>query len=197
MHDSDWAIRINDDTRELYPLPTLPLLASLLAGPFLFRWALLRRTDQRAVRPAREHLRARGPASPISPPPATGRGRMRASAEPVTHIHSQWAHSCGTIAMYGGWLLDKSVQLHRPCHRPVPRPLRAGTRSAAPTSSSASPSSTASSIWRTARGPSSCVIVYCGINPEWFHPPRRRPAGDRPYRVLASGRLVEKKGFAY
>ena len=27
--------------------------------------------------------------------------------ETVTHIHSQWAHSGATVAMYGAWLLDQ------------------------------------------------------------------------------------------
>ena len=45
--------------------------------------------------------------------------------------------------------------------------------------------------------PEQCVIAYCGIDPAVFHPrAATAPADDRPWRILASGRLVEKKGFA-
>ena len=41
-------------------------------------------------------------------------------------------------------------------------------------------------------------VAYCGIEPDWFYPrPEIDTGGDRPYRIVSSGRLVEKKGFSY
>jgi colanic acid/amylovoran biosynthesis glycosyltransferase len=196
MHDSDWAIRINDDTRELYPLPTLPLLASLLAGPFLFggRYfaALLN-----ALFGVREHLRARIAGIAHFAAACHWARTLRQGAEPVTHIHSQWAHSCGTIAMYGGWLLDvpfsftgHATDLFRDRCALEDKIRRADFIVCI------SEFHRSFYLENGAR-PEQLFIVYCGINPEWFHPPNGNAAGDRPYRVLSSGRLVEKKGFAY
>lgn len=196
MHDSDWAVRINDDTRELYPLPPLPLLISLLAGPLLFGGRFFAAMFN-ALFGKREHLRARVAGIAHFAAACHWARRLRSGAEPVSHIHSQWAHSCGTIAMYGGWLLDVPFsftghaadlfrdrcaledKIHRAnfivCISEFHRRfyLENGAR------------------------PEQLFIVYCGINPEWFHPPEQNAGGDRPFRVLSSGRLVEKKGFAY
>lgn len=196
MHDSDWAIRINDGTRELYPLPQLPMLASLLAGPFLFGGRFFGAMFN-ALFGQREHLRARVAGIAHFAAACHWARILRNGAEPVSHIHSQWAHSCGTIAMYGGWLLDVPFsftghaadlfrdrcaledKIHRAdfivCISEFHRGfyLENGAR------------------------PEQLFITYCGINPEWFHPPGEYPGGDRPYRILSSGRLIEKKGFAY
>lgn len=196
MHDSDWAIRINDDTRELYPLPMLPLLASLLAGPFLFggRYfvALLN-----ALFGRREHLRARIAGIAHFAAACHWARTLRQAAEPVTHIHSQWAHSCGTIAMYGGWLLDvpfsftgHATDLFRDRCALEDKIRRADFIVCI------SEFHRSFYLENGAR-PEQLFIVYCGINPEWFHPPGENAAGDRTFRVLSSGRLVEKKGFAY
>lgn len=196
FHGSDWAVRLNQRTRSIYPLPGPALVLSLLLAPLLFRGrffaALLN-----ALFGRREHLRARlGGIAHLAVACHWAR-RMRAAPEPVTHIHSQWIHSCGTVAMYLGWLLDRPFsftghatdlfrdrcalldkieradfivcisEFHRDFY------LKHGAR------------------------PEQCVIAYCGIDPAVFHPrAAAAPVADRPYRILASGRLVEKKGFA-
>lgn len=196
MHDSDWAIRINDDTRELYPLPPLPLLASLLTGPILFgrRFfsALLN-----ALFGQREHLRARVAGIAHFAAACHWARTLRRGAEPVSHIHSQWAHSCGTIAMYGGWLLDvpfsftgHAADLFRDRCALADKIRRADFIVCI--------SGFHRSFYlENGARPEQLVIVYCGINPEWFHPPDGESASNRLYRILSSGRLVEKKGFAY
>ena len=196
FHGSDWAVRLNQRTRSIYPLPGPALVLSLLLAPLLFRGrffaALLN-----ALFGRREHLRARlGGIAHLAVACHWAR-RMLAAPEPVTHIHSQWIHSCGTVAMYLGWLLDRPFsftghatdlfrdrcalldkieradfivcisEFHRDFY------LKHGAR------------------------PEQCVIAYCGIDPAVFHPRAAAAAvADRPYRILASGRLVEKKGFA-
>jgi colanic acid/amylovoran biosynthesis glycosyltransferase len=196
MHDSDWAIHINDDTRELYPLPTLPLLTSLLAGPFLFGGrffaALLN-----ALFGQREHLRARIAGIAHFAAACHWARMLYGGAAPVSHIHSQWAHSCGTIAMYGSWLLDvpfsftgHAADLFRDRCALADKIRRADFIVCI------------SEFHRSfyldnGASPEQLFVVYCGINPEWFHPPDDESAGNRPYRILSSGRLVEKKGFTY
>ena len=106
FHGSDWAVRLNQRTRSIYPLPGPALVLSLLLAPLLFRGrffaALLN-----ALFGRREHLRARlGGIAHLAVACHWAR-RMLAAPEPVTHIHSQWIHSCGTVAMYLGWLLDR------------------------------------------------------------------------------------------
>jgi colanic acid/amylovoran biosynthesis glycosyltransferase len=196
FHGSDWAVRLNQRTRSIYPLPGPALLLSLLLAPLLFRGRFVAALLN-ALFGRREHSRARiGGIAHLAVACHWAR-RMRAAPEPVTHIHSQWIHSCGTVAMYLGWLLDKPFsftghatdlfrdrcalldkieradfivcisEFHRDFY------LKHGAR------------------------PEQCVIAYCGIDPAVFHPRAAAAvAADRPYRILASGRLVEKKGFA-
>ena len=196
FHGSDWAVRLNQRTRSIYPLPAPGLVLSLLLAPLLFRGRVFAALIN-ALFGRREHLRARAGGLAHLAVACHWARRMRAAPEPVTHIHSQWIHSCGTVAMYLGWLLDRPFsftghatdlfrdrcalldkieradfivcisEFHRDFY------LKHGAR------------------------PEQCVIAYCGIDPAVFHPRAAAAAvADRPYRILASGRLVEKKGFA-
>jgi len=196
FHGSDWAVRLNQRTRSIYPLPAPGLVLSLLLAPLLFRGRFFAALIN-ALFGRREHLRARAGGLAHLAVACHWARRMRAAPEPVTHIHSQWIHSCGTVAMYLGWLLGKPFsftghatdlfrdrcalldkieradfivcisEFHRDFY------LKHGAR------------------------PEQCVIAYCGIDPAVFHPrAATAPADDRPWRILASGRLVEKKGFA-
>ena len=196
FHGSDWAVRLNQRTRSIYPLPAPGLVLSLLLAPLLFRGRFFSALIN-ALFGRREHLRARAGGLAHLAVACHWARRMRAAPEPVTHIHSQWIHSCGTVAMYLGWLLDRPFsftghatdlfrdrcalldkieradfivcisEFHRDFY------LKHGAR------------------------PEQCVIAYCGIDPAVFHPRAAAAAvADRPYRILASGRLVEKKGFA-
>lgn len=196
MHGSAWAIQINEDTRELYPLPALPLLVSLMVGPFLFGGRFFAAMIN-ALFGKREHLRARIAGIAHFAAACHWARLLRGGIEPVSHIHSQWAHSCGTIAMYGGWLLDvpfsftgHAVDLFRDRCALEDKIRRADFIVCI------------SEFHRNfylenGARPEQLFVVYCGINPEWFHPPDAETTSKRPYRVLSSGRLVEKKGFAY
>ncbi|MBI3288814.1 MAG: colanic acid biosynthesis glycosyltransferase WcaL, partial [Elusimicrobia bacterium] len=100
---SDWALELHRLTRVMYPLSPIAALGALLAAPFLFGrrfWA----AAHNALFGERESVRARvaGLAHFLVAcwwaRAQRGRG--------VAHVHSQWIHSGGTIAMYGAWLLD-------------------------------------------------------------------------------------------
>jgi glycosyltransferase involved in cell wall biosynthesis len=44
--------------------------------------------------------------------------------------------------------------------------------------------------------PAKLIVVYCGIDTDHFTPRLRAREAGRPFHILSSGRLVEKKGFA-
>ena len=196
MHGSDWVRRINEETRELYPLPPLPLLLSLLAGPFMFGGRFFAALFN-ALFGTREHLRARVAGIAHFAAACHWARLLRNSPEPVSHIHSQWAHSCGTIAMYGGWLLNVSfsftghaADLFRDRCALEDKIRRANFIVCISEFHR-------SFFLENGARPEQLLIVYCGINPEWFYPPGENIGSERPYRILSSGRLVEKKGFDY
>lgn len=193
-HTAEWAQTIQQQTRPIYPLPVGGMMVSLLAAPFLFGRRFFSALGN-AIFGKRENPRARIAAmAHLLVACHWARGLRR---EQVTHIHSQWAHSCATIGMYGARLLNKSFSFtghgadvwrdrvaledkirqaefiicisnfHRELY------LKHGAR------------------------PEQLHIAYCGIDPEIFFPrPHERRAGE-PFHIRSSGRLVEKKGFTY
>ncbi len=196
MHGSEWAKKMNDETTVIYPLPALGLVISVLAAPVLFRsrfWQGLRN----ALFGKREHPRARLAGIAHFFVACHWARSMRKRSGSVTHIHSQWIHSCGTIAMYGAWLLGvpfsftgHATDLFRDRCALQDKIRRANFIVC---------------ISEFHRGfylehgarPEQLFIAYCGINPEWFYPRRQERASGQSYRILSSGRLVEKKGFRY
>lgn len=197
LHGSDWALRLNESTRVIYPLPAVGFLISILMAPLLFKARFFAGLAN-AVFGKREHLRARLAGIAHFFVACHWARATAARAEKVTHIHSQWVNSCGTIAMYGAWLLNvpfsftgHAADLFRErcaledkirradfivCISEFHRDfyLKHGAR------------------------PEQLFVAYCGIDPAWFHPPAASEhVSETPFRILSSGRLVEKKGFVY
>ena len=114
----------------------------------------------------------------------------------VSHIHSQWINSCGTVAMYGAWLLGKpfsftghAADLFRERCALKDKILRAQFIVCI------------SSFHRDfylAEGadPDKLIIVYCGIDTSVFSAVSQ-VVEDRPLRLISAARLVEKKGLNY
>jgi glycosyltransferase involved in cell wall biosynthesis len=194
LHASEWASAMNKRTVAIYPVPVLGLLVSLLAAPVLFRGRFFAALWN-AFFGRREHLRARIAGITHFFVACHWVRGIRNLPQEAAHIHSQWIHACGTVAMYAAWLLDvpfsftgHATDLFRDrcaledkirqadfivCISEFHRRfyLENGAR------------------------PEQLIVVYCGIDPSWFYPPAQERAADRPYRILSSGRLVEKKGF--
>lgn len=189
---SNWARRIQEATRVLYPLPLLQVALSTIAAPFLFKGRFFSCLGN-ALLGERESLRARVSAiAHLFVACHWARGLRR---EPVALIHAQWAHSCATIGMYGAWLLgvpfsftghavdlfrdrvalrDKIrraefivciSEFHRDFYRKV------GARD------------------------DQLQIVYCGVDVSQLAPAPTNTEGRRRFRILSLGRLVNKKGF--
>lgn len=194
FHGSDWAARLDARTRAIYPLPAFGFVLSLLLAPFLFHRRFVAALLN-ALFGRREHARARLMGLAHFAVACHGARGVRAAPQPVSHIHSQWIHSCGTVAMYLGWLLDvpfsftgHATDLFRDRCALLDKIARAEFIVCI---------STFHRDFYLQHGarPEQCVIAYCGIDPALFHPRPSASAAERPSRILASGRLVEKKGF--
>jgi colanic acid/amylovoran biosynthesis glycosyltransferase len=109
--------------------------------------------------------------------------------DPPSRIHSQWIHSCGSVGMYGAWLLG--VPFSFTGHAADLFRERAALRD---------------KIRRADRivcisnigegtDPAKLMTVYCGIDTSHFRPLARERM-EPPLRIRSAGRLVEKKGFA-
>ena len=195
LHDSDWAVAMNRRTELMYPLPLVAMFFSLLAAPFRFRGRFFAALWN-AFFGRREHLRARlaGIAHlAVAVHWATG---IRKSGRKVSQIHSQWINSCGTIAMYGAWLLDApfswtghATDLFRNRSALLDKIERANFIICI---------STFHRDFYLKHGarPEQLVITYCGIDLSWFYPPTVARDPHKVYRIVSSGRLVEKKGFS-
>lgn len=196
FHGSEWARRIDRETRSIYPMSWLELARGLVEAPLRFRSRLFSAAAN-ALFGRRESLRARVAGIAHLAVACHWARRMLAAPEPVSHIHSQWIHSCGTVAMYLAWLLDRpfsftghATDLFRDRCALLDKIERADFIVCI---------SEFHRDFYLSQGarPEQCVIAYCGIDPAVFHPrAATAPAADRPWRILASGRLVEKKGFS-
>jgi glycosyltransferase involved in cell wall biosynthesis len=184
---------MNRDTNTLYPLPVAAAARAVLAAPFRFGarfWSAL----GNALTGRRETLRIRLVGLWHFAVACHWAGQL--ARQEVSHIHAQWIHSSGTVAMYGAWLLDRSfsftghaADLFRDrcaLHDKIARAdfiicisefhrsfyLEHGAR------------------------PDQLRIAYCGIDTDRFSPARRARPEGAPVHILSSGRLVPKKGFA-
>ena len=196
FHTSPWAHRLDQHTQVIYPLPWLALMVSLLLAPGMFKSRFFA-AFWNALFGEREHLRARLAGLAHFAVACHWARLLRAGTAPVTHVHSQWVNSCGTIAMFGAWLLDvpfsftgHATDLFRDRCALLDKIRRADFIVCI------------SEFHRrffldNGARPEQCVLAYCGIDPECFYPPSEAAARtSASFRIRASGRLVEKKGFS-
>lgn len=183
---------LNMETRALYPLSKSRAVLALLAGPGRFGWRFWRALGS-ALFGRRESLRVR----------LLGLWHLAVACywaaglrgQTVSHIHSQWAHAGGSVAMYGAILLGSSFSFTG--HAADLFRERAALRAKIDAAEFIVCISEFHRQFYLAEGanPDKLFVVYCGIDTAHFTPsPRVRPAGAR-LRILSSGRLVEKKGF--
>lgn len=193
-HLSEWAASIYRDTQSIYPLPLMDFVCSMLFAPFLFRGQYFGALWN-AFTGERESLRAR----------VAGLAHFLVASHlartvrrlPVNHIHSQWVHSCGTIAMYTAWLLGKSYSFtgHAADLFRERCALRDKIRRAEFIVCISS--FHRDFFLREGARPEQLMTVYCGIDVRQFEPRSARREDDGVIRIRSSGRLVEKKGFSH
>jgi len=197
LHGSEWAARLDQRTVVIYPVPALGLIASVLAAPALFRGRFFEPLWN-ALFGKREHLRARVAGIAHFFVACYWARNILGRGDSVAHIHSQWINSCGTIGMYGAWLLG--VPFSFTGHAADLFRERCALEDKIRRAEFIVCISEFHRRFYLEHGakPEQLFIAYCGINPEWFYPPGPKPeSAGRPYRIVSSGRLVEKKGFAY
>jgi len=196
FHGSEWAMRIQEKTYVIYPVKVAEIAWAVIKAPFFFRkrffLALLN-----AFFGTREHFRARIAGIAHFFVACLWAIGVQHKKMPVSHIHSQWIHSCGTIAMYGAWLLGVSFSFTGHA-----TDLFRDRCSLSDKINRADFIVCISEFHRQfyikeGANPNKLIIVYCGINPDWFYPPPSAKIAHEkiPFRILSSGRLVEKKGF--
>ena len=184
--------RMNAETSFLYPLSKGAALAAVITGPFRFGTRFFSALGN-ALFGERETFRNR----------TVGLWHFAVAChwaaglkgEDVSHIHSQWIHSGGTVAMFGAWLLGRpfsftghAADLFRERSAFKDKIRRAEFIGCI------SEFHRQLYLEHGAR-PEQLEIVYCGIDTDHFSPRRRvRPEGE-PFHILSSGRLVAKKGF--
>jgi glycosyltransferase involved in cell wall biosynthesis len=185
--------RLASETNCLYPLSVAPFVGSLLKAPFKFRgryfaalWNALTGPRESLVIRAKGYwhfLVACHWADGLDP-------------NEVSLIHSQWIHSGGSVAMYGAWLLG--VPFSFTGHAADLFRDRAALTDKVKRAAFIVCISHFHEDFFLKQGarPEQLRLVYCGIDPDHFSP-RPPRAGHGPFRILASGRLVEKKGFIH
>lgn len=194
-HRAEWAERLDEETRVIYPMPPLSTCFSIVVSPFLFGRRFMACLIN-GLFGKRENFRARlACLAHFFVACHWAREYRRA---PITHIHSQWVHSCCTIAMYAAWLLDKpfsftghGTDLWRDRVALEDKIRRADFIACI--------SNFHRELYlKHGAHPEQLHLVYCGIDVQRFSPPSEhyRP-DDGIIHIRSSGRLVEKKGFIY
>ena len=189
--ESREVMRLNESTNVLYPLPVIHLLASILLTvvtvPGRFASAL-----GNALFGERESLRGRAAALAHLLVACYWARSLR--GQKVSLIHAQWVHSSGTIGMYGAWLLG--VPFSFTGHAADLFRDRVALHDKIRRSEFIVCISTFHRRFFEEHGAhdEQLRLAYCGIDIEQLRPqPQSRTR--TPFRILSSGRLVEKKGF--
>lgn len=188
---SDWAKRWDADTELIYPLPPPGMLISVLLAPFLFGSRFFAGLFN-ALFGERENGRARiACLAHFFVACHWARGLRKA---PPALIHSQWIQSCGSIGMYGAWLLGApfsftghAVDLFRERVALKDKIRRAEFIVCI------SEFHRAFYLENGAR-PEQLFIVHCGIDVDQLAFKPKEVLQDPPH-IISLGRLVEKKGF--
>ena len=181
-----------EETGVIYPLSKGAALRAVLAGPSRFKGAFWAALKDACFGP-RESLRNR--LVGLWHFAVACHWAAQLTRDDVTHIHSQWIHSGGTVAMYGAWLLGRSFSF-------------TGHAADLFRNRSALLSKIARAEFiicisefhrqfylKLGADPDKLHIAYCGIDTSHFTPNRRIRPKDAPVHFLSSGRLVAKKGF--
>jgi glycosyltransferase involved in cell wall biosynthesis len=184
---------LDDATRAIYPVGTLTILGACLAAPFRFGGRFFTALAEALTGP-RETVRNR----------LVGLWHFALAChwaaglqgDRVSHIHSQWIHSAGTVAMYGAWLLDRSFSFTGHAADLFRNRQALATKIARAEFIVCISEFHRGFYLENGARPEQLFVAYCGIDTRHFTPRRRPRDRNRPWHILSSGRLVEKKGFS-
>lgn len=192
--ESPWAEQMNRDTVTLYPLPAFGLILSVLLAPLRCGGRFFSALGN-ALFGRRESFRARV-ATIVHLLVACHWARLVRN-EKVTHVHSQWAHSSGSIGMYGAWLIGVPFSFTGHAADLFRNRVALADKIDRAEFIICISSFHREFFLKEGARPEQLQIAYCGIDTSLFSPSRpERNDGDR-FRILSAGRLVDKKGFEY
>ena len=180
-------------THAVYPVRSMTALGAVLAGPSRFGGRFFAAFADALVGP-RESLRNRAVGLWHFALACHWAAGLR--ADPPAHIHSQWIHSAGTVAMYGAWLLDRPFSFTGHAADLFRNRQALATKIARAEFIICISEFHRQFYLENGADPAQLQIAYCGIDTSHFTPRRRPRDPAQPYHILSSGRLVEKKGFA-
>ena len=193
---SDRVKQIAEQTNYIYPLSPWRLLTGLLLAPFLFPryffpalWnSIFGRKESFGIRlKSIVHFSVA----------CAWAGSLR--KQQVSHIHSQWINSCGTVGMYAAWLLNKPFSFTG--HAADLFRERCSLKDKIKRAQFIVCISSFHQDFYLAEGAdqSQLIISYCGIDTTLFSPclDSGSDAKTGPVRLISAARLVDKKGFKY
>jgi len=190
---SKWAKQLDDETNVIYAASPITMAISVLMAPFLFRGKFVQGLAN-ALFGARESFRNRVAALFHFFVACHWARDLR--KKPVSHIHSQWIHSGGTVGMYGAWLLGVSFSFTGHA-ADLFRERVALTDKVRRAAFIVCISHFHRKFYKELGARDEQLhLVYCGIDLSLFVAKRLVRQSDQPVVILSSGRLVEKKGFA-
>lgn len=192
---SDEVAAINHKTNIIYPQSAWAVFCAVCAGPFLFGrafwFALLNsffgRKESFVVR-----LKS------ILHFAVACHWAKSLKGGNVSHIHSQWINSCGTVGMYGAWLLNKPFSFTG--HAADLFRERCALKDKIARAEFIVCISSFHRDFYLSEGADlkQLITVYCGIDTSLFTPVRTSMQETaETIRIISSARLVEKKGLAY
>ena len=185
-------------TRFLRPVPPVRVLMAVLAAPLRFRGAFFAALSSALFGP-RETVRIRAVGLWHLCLACHWAATLRAEEQggaPVSHIHSQWIHSAGTVAMYGAWLLGRSFSFTGHAADLFRERAALGTKIKRAAFIICISEFHRQFYLENGARPEQLHVAYCGIDTGHFTPRRRIRADGAPVHIMAAGRLVEKKGFS-
>ena len=189
---SAWMEELSAGAHYLYPVRPWDIVLSLVLAPFLFGTRFFAALFNALAGP-REHFRAR--LASLAHFAVACAWARRVRGNPPAHIHSQWIHAGGTVAMYGAWLLGVSFSFTG--HAADLYRERCALKDKIRRAEFIVCISEFHRQFYLKEGadPAKLFVVYCGIDPSAFTAREaERPLGNPPL-IASSGRLVDKKGF--
>lgn len=196
---SDRVKQIAEQTNYIYPLSPWHVFASLLLAPFLFpRYFFPALWNSLFGRKESFSIRLK---SILHFCVACVWARSLRKQQ-VSHIHSQWINSCGTVGMYAAWLLNKPFSFTG--HAADLFRERCALKDKIKRAEFIVCISSFHRDFYLSEGadPSQLIISYCGIDTSMFSPSPASDSGSEsqgnpPIKLLSAARLVDKKGFKY
>ena len=196
---SEQVKQIAEQTNYIYPLSVWRIITSLLLAPFIFpRYFFQALWNSFFGRKESFSIRLKSILH-FSVACVWARSLRK---QQVSHIHSQWINSCGTVGMYTAWLLNKPFSFTG--HAADLFRERCALKDKIKRSQFIVCISSFHRDFYLSEGadPSQLIISYCGIDTGLFSPGKTSALNSgssekTPIRLLSAARLVDKKGFKY